>query len=336
MVALRLGAAKLVFVVADGDLHLVSLGALPAVGEGYLLEQGPTLHYLTAERDIVPQDEEEVGTGLLLVGDPNFERAATGFPESWASTGLFRGGRSGCEGLATAPFERWGGTRREIREVRRAWRRTQRDEVLVLEGAAADEGRVKLAMAGKRVVHLATHGFFLGECASALDGRRGIGTMISPGGMDPPGPPTGENPLLLSGLALAGANRRDQARPGEEDGVLTAEELGALDLRGVEWAVLSACDTGIGQLRVGEGVLGLGRSLRTAGARTLILSLWPVEDEAARAWMKALYEARFGRGFSTAEAVREASLSVIRARRASGASTHPSAWAAFIATGDWR
>jgi CHAT domain-containing protein len=140
----------------------------------------------------------------------------------------------------------------------------------------------------------------------------------------------------LSGLALAGANHREAAGPAEEDGILTAEEIAALDLDGVEWVVLSACDTGRGKVEVGEGVLGLRRAFRLAGAQSIIMSLWSVEDKAARRWMTALYEGRFLDGLSTAEAVRQASLRVLDERRTSNQSTHPFYWASFVGTGDWR
>jgi CHAT domain-containing protein len=137
-------------------------------------------------------------------------------------------------------------------------------------------------------------------------------------------------------LALAGANRRARANPDEDDGILTAEEVAALNLSGTEWAVLSACDTGVGEIKAGEGVFGLRRAFQVAGARTVIMSLWSVEDQSTRAWMRALYEGRFQRHLSTADAVHQASLSVLRDRRAHGLSTHPFFWAAFVAAGDWR
>jgi CHAT domain-containing protein len=154
--------------------------------------------------------------------------------------------------------------------------------------------------------------------------------------LDPGILPPDESPLLRSGLALAGADQRDQAGPGEDDGILTAEEIAALDLSGVEWAVLSACDTGVGEVRAGEGVFGLRRAFQIAGARTLIMSLWSVDDESTREWMTALYEARLRDGLSTAESVRQASLGVLEARRKAGESAHPFYWAAFVAAGDWR
>jgi CHAT domain-containing protein len=135
---------------------------------------------------------------------------------------------------------------------------------------------------------------------------------------------------------LAGANRRQATPPDQEDGVLTAEEVAALNLTGVEWAVLSGCDTGVGEIRAGEGVFGLRRAFQLAGAKTVIMSLWPVEDQTTQQWMSALYDNRFTRNFSSADAVRQASLSVLHLRRTKGVSTHPFYWAAFVAAGDWR
>src|SRR6185295_18826281 len=113
-----------------------------------------------------------------------------------------------------------------------------------------------------------------------------------------------ESPLMLSGLALAGANRRAAAGPDDDDGILTAEEVTGLNLDGVEWAVRSACDTGLGEVKVGEGVLGLRRAFQVAGVRTVIMSLWSVEDQAALDWMRALYSGRLQKHLTTAEAMR--------------------------------
>ena len=100
---------------------------------------------------------------------------------------------------------------------------------------------------------------------------------------------------------VGGGEPRQAAGNGEEDGILTAEEIAAMDLNGVEWAVLSACDTGIGPVRAGEGVFGLRRAFQVAGVRTLIMSLWEVEDQSARRWMTTLYDARFVKGLNTAQ-----------------------------------
>jgi CHAT domain-containing protein len=208
----------------------------------------------------------------------------------------------------------------------------------VLTGRSASEQAFKALAPGHRVLHIATHGFFLGnECWSALDGTRAVGGLTGPvrpdGRRDRVVSP--ENPLVLSGLALAGANLRAAAGPLEDDGILTSEEVAALNLEGVEWAVLSACDTGLGEIKVGEGVLGLRRAFVAAGAHTVIMSLWPVSDDSTQRWMQALYQARLRQRLDTADAVRDASLTVVRARRAKGQSTNPFFWAAFVGTGDW-
>jgi CHAT domain-containing protein len=227
-------------------------------------------------------------------------------------------------------FEPLPAAEREAREIVALWNEAS---TVYLHGAAATESAFKRSAPGRRVLHLATHGFFLGNCAAA-PGSRGLKVVEEKA-------PESEvpgyvSPLLLSGLALAGANRRASASTAGEDGVLTAEEIAGLDLSGVEWAVLSACDTGVGEIRAGEGVFGLRRAMQLAGARTLVMSLWPVDDEATRDWMQRLYRARLVQGLDTAAAVRDAGGSVVRARREAGQSTHPFYWAAFVAAGDWR
>ena len=243
-----------------------------------------------------------------------------------------------CGTFDSMEFHPLPAARREAEDVATLWG-SLNGGAAVLTGARATEAAFKRGAPGKSYLHLATHGFFLGnDCDDAVytgrgpDGLRGIGgrkgakrQRILP-----------DNPLLLSGLALAGANQRRPTRANPEDGILTAEEVAALDLDGVEWAVLSACDTGVGEIKAGEGVFGLRRAFRVAGARTIIMSLWAVEDRAARAWMRPLYEGRLRDRLSTAEAVRHASQTVLAERRAKGLSTHPFYWAGFVAAGDWR
>jgi CHAT domain-containing protein len=202
----------------------------------------------------------------------------------------------------------------------------------ILSRNRASERAFKERAPGHRVLHLATHGSFLGgPCRPAAEGTRGVGGLAK----SAPAPVV-DNPLLLSGLALAGVNHRARATLDEDDGMLTAEEVTALNLDSVEWAVLSACDTGVGEVKAGEGVFGLRRAFQIAGARTVIMSLWSVEDRSAMTWMRALYEGRLRRRLDTADAVRHASLTVVAQRRARGESVHPFFWAAFVATGDWR
>ena len=206
----------------------------------------------------------------------------------------------------------------------------------MLVGQDASEPILKNEAHRYRVLHLATHGFFLGDaCLPSTANTRAVGGLLV---ATKPRTTAAAiaNPLLLSGLALAGANRRGAALPGEDDGILTAEEVATMDLSGVEWAVLSACDTGLGEIRAGEGVLGLRRAFQIAGAKTVIMSLWSVDDQATREWMVTLYEGRFQKQLSTADAVHAATVAMLRDRRAKGQSTAPFYWAAFVAAGDWR
>lgn len=339
-----LQGVRLVFVVPEGDLHMVSWYALPWGRTAHLVEEGPVVHLLAAERDLLELAQHPAtGRGLLVVGGANYDGSGevggatnrdVGASGERAKQGM-RGLGTDCRSLRGARFEAIPGTEREASTVAELWTKAAAADdaqILVLTGAAASEAAVKVAAPGKQVLHLATHGFFTGPgCACIANGSRGVGGLA---------PVPGEAPLAgfippLAGLALAGANARASAE-GADDGVLIAEEVAGLDLSGVEWAVLSACDTGAGTIQAGEGVLGLQRAFRLAGVRTVIMSLWGVRDEDARRWMVALYRARLLRGASTAEAVRSASRQLLEQRRLRGQSTHPFYWAAFVATGDWR
>jgi len=347
----HLGNASRVFIVPDGALSLVPFVALPVGQRSYLLDRGPVLHYLSAERDLVSMGVEatDVGQGLLALGGPSFDDptlfgSGRSRPRSVAvlpvhPDSIVRSAGSACQRVQDIPFPPLTGTLQEVRELSRMWSTsaiTNDEGSRVLIGRDASESTFKKEAHGYRVLHLATHGFFLGDaCSPALPGTRAVGGITTASGSRPSAKPA-ENPLLLSGLALAGANRRQTAGPNEEDGILTAEEVASLDLGGVEWAVLSACDTGVGQIKAGEGVFGLRRAFQVAGARSVIMSLWSVDDQAARAWMRALYEGRFQKNLTTADAVRAATVTVLRDRRAHSQSTQPFYWAGFIAAGDWR
>ena len=341
-----------IFIVPDGTLNLVPMAALPIGRSAYVLEHAPVIHYLSAERDVVRalDDHAAAGRGLLALGSPAFDAlsrnrstpARTHPPNPSTTGGLpsrsSRAASFDCGNLQTARFERLDGALQEVRELASLWKLSVAGDgegVRTLVGGEASERAFKQEAVRYRVLHLATHGFFLGgPCSSTAPGTRAVAglatasSVVSRERID--------NPLLLSGVALAGANHRAAARPEEEDGILTAEEVVSMDLAGVEWAVLSACDTGVGEVKAGEGVFGLRRAFQVAGVRTVIMSLWAVDDEATRAWMRALYEGRLKKGLSTPDALREASLVVLRARRARGQSTSPFFWGGFVAAGDWR
>jgi CHAT domain-containing protein len=156
---------------------------------------------------------------------------------------------------------------------------------------------------------------------------------------------------LLAGLALAGANRAEHAgthhRAGPDDGILTAEEIGVENYDGVELVVLSACETGLGRAAGGEGLLGLQRAFHSAGARTVVASLWSVPDAETRLLMEAFYENLWRKRQGVLDALRSAQLTVLSgAADRSPAADHSAAspqsrrpplyWAGFVLSGDWR
>ena len=317
----QLRGARTVFVVPDGALHLVNLETLPVGDDRYLIETAPMIHLLSAERDLVrfQEDSRESASGLLAVGAPDFEKASkkrNGDGASLELAGYLRSVAAECPEFRSLRFGDLPATRGEVKSIAGAWRNAPSR---TLVGPKASEARFKRLAPKHGIIHIATHGYFVPErCAS----RRESGSL-SP------------DPLLYSGLALAGANQRSAVDAGEEDGILTAAEIASLDLTKVDWAVLSACETGVGDLRTGEGVLGLRRAFEVAGANTLVMSLWKVEDDSTATWMKQLYRERAG-GASTMEAVRRADLHLLRQLRKHGRTPHPFYWGGFVAAGDWR
>jgi len=296
----EIGDARLALVVADGNLNLIPFAGLPD-GNGYLVEHGPVIHMLTSERDLVPTDQGPKKRGLLAIGSPTFELAENKLPPS-----PLRGAAPTCEEFSKIEFQPLPGTAMEVSDIGSTWRQWNAAEPSqLLTGDDATLARFLSDATHNRVLHVATHAFL-------LDKNCGNG-----------------NPLLHSGLVFAGGNH------GGAQSILTAQQIASLDLSGVDWAVLSACNTGNGELRDGEGVLGLQRAFRVAGARSVIMTLWPVDDEAARQFMHELYAERLSRHATTADAVWNSSRKLLLERRAAGKSTHPWYWAGFVGSGGW-
>jgi CHAT domain-containing protein len=219
--------------------------------------------------------------------------------------------------------------------------------ISMLRRGAATEGALRTGAARHRWVHIATHGFFAPAGLLSALGRRREGRFFGE-----PDQAVGFHPGLLSGLALSGANTPPE--PDGDDGILTALEVASLDLREVELAVLSACETGLGETAGGEGVLGLQRAFQIAGARTTVTSLWKVPDRATSLLMQRFYANLWDRNLPKLEALREAQrwlldhpealgggevrgLDVEPARGGSKpARTPPRYWAGFVLSGDWR
>ena len=152
------------------------------------------------------------------------------------------------------------------------------------------------------------------------------------------------NPDLLSGLALAGANLEPAL--GKDDGILTAQEIAFLPLEGVETAVLSACETGLGEVAGGEGLIGIQRAFQIAGVRTTVASLWKVDDQATRVLMERFYRNLWEKEMGHLDALREAQLHILNHPESvrslavktdqSTKRSSPALWAAFQISGYWK
>jgi tetratricopeptide (TPR) repeat protein/CHAT domain-containing protein len=339
-----LGGCRRLFLAPDGDLNRLPFEALPLADGRHLLD-AYRISYVSVGRDLlrlqVHSDRQPAEP--VVAADPDFDlglgpraapperpgtatpaprpglwgrlfgqgraaaapRSASQPPDRTVALALAAGRLSRDLDRSTYHFAPLPGTRAEGERVAR------RLGVRPLLAGAALEGRLK-ACRSPRALHVATHGFFLPDQPPDLNavGRNlellggsagpGLGRLTGPGM---------ESPMLRSGLALAGANAflRGAALPPEaEDGLLTAEDVAGLDLLDTELVVLSACETGLGAIHFGEGVLGLRRAFIVAGARTLVLSLWKVPDLATAFVMDRLYDNLLARGLDRDLALSEA------------------------------
>ena len=297
----------------DGDLNLVPFAAL--IDEhGEYFAQHSELTYLTSGRDLLTLAAPEPARGTpVVMANPDYGQSTSGPPSNLAS---YRSSDLDRSGLVFTPLT---GTADEANALRGL---LKLDAQEVLTGANATEEKLK-GLHGPRILHVATHGFFLSDQQVASAALRPVSFST-----ETPPLPLGENPLLRSGLALAGANAR---RSGEsDDGILTAAEAAQLDLRGTQLVVLSACETGLGQVQQGEGVYGLRRALVLAGAQAQLVSLWKVADAQTQTLMVDYYQ-RLLKGEGRSAALREAQMAMI----ANPATQHPYYWAAFLPIGNW-
>ncbi len=325
----------MVIIAPDGALNTVSFAGLLDEDDTYLIGTC-AIHYLSAARDIVRMnDPPETGTGLFALGNPDYDASlqdrSTSLPVpvdtvSEPGYGTVEQVRSIGGDLNNITLSPLPGTQKEIQEITLAWKESSDEPVVTCLGSAATEDHFRAQAPGKRVIHLATHGYFLGDrYESDTSDNRAESEMRY----------LGENPLLHSGLFFAGANHHGQGADsaGVEDGILTAYEVSALDLRGTELVVLSACETGLGQIHSGEGVYGLRRAFQMAGTETVISTLWSVSDQLTAEMSSQLYDRK---GVSLPEMIRRVQLKRIAELRRQGKVDHPIDWGAIVAYGNWR
>lgn len=306
-----LAGARMIFLSPDGALNLVPFGALVDEHDRYLVESY-SFTYLTSGRDLLRLGVRGQGAAeVVVVAAPAFDTAVGGRRTQGSVADATRGAAV-LRRMRWPPLE---GTAEEANAIRRLLPGAR-----VLRGTAATEAAFK-QLAGPRILHVATHGFFLPDSPEreAVEGA---------GRDDAPAAESDKNPMLRSGLILAGANRHQSGNG--EDGILTALEAASLHLWGTRLVVLSACETGVGDVLNGEGVYGLRRALVLAGSESQVMSLWQVRDAAVTDLMVKYYT-RLKAGEGRTEALRQVQLDTLN----SPARRHPYFWASFIQSGAW-
>ncbi len=325
----------------DGQLSRLPFEML-LVGNQFLVEK-KIISYVTSGREVVrlaanqSNSEPRMPTAKsLVVGNPDFDldlanaRPANPPAQLVSGTAALRSLSRDFHGLRFKPLP---GAEAEARSVAKLLG----SESELRLGADAREAELK-AVKSPRVLHVATHGFFLSDQelkrTNALrdswfgNGRTRWNASLPQGQW--------ENPLVRCGIALAGANRAQQITNAiAEDGVLTGLEASLLNLQGTELVILSACQSGAGDVKIGEGVMSLRRAFRIAGAETVLASHWNVSDKATTQLMTEFIR-RWRAGEPRAKAWREAQLSLLRSKGAKEDFSNPFFWSAFTLTGQWR
>lgn len=322
---------RLVLVSPDGPVSAVPFAAIRDADGKYLIE---TTSFVTMP---VPQLLPELITNqppnyasprLLVVGDVDYgnkEEPQDPKPidQRLAAT------RGGLE------FRRLSGSKDEIRAVRNSFMQAfPTGQVQLLEGRDATETSLIQQASRHEYLHLVTHGFFApADLTSALGRPRAtLGIARFDGSTS-----FGHHPGVLSGLALSGANVPLEQRAASEDGIITALEVAELDLEGCRLVVLSACETGLGEVAGGEGILGLQRSFQVAGSDSVVSSLWEVDTVVTTALMENFYSNLWVRKLPLYEALRAAQLAVLQGEfKELGQTSSPRYWAAWTLSGSHR
>ena len=312
-----LGQNGIAFVAPDCGLNLVSFATLMPDSNRYLIEDYK-FHYLLTGRDILRlKTIQPAGQGLLAIGCPDFKN---NLPENHAdSKNTTRGVLDDCLNLNALSLRPLPGTEIEINQVVNEWKAQSDEAVTLLTSAQASEKNFKSNSVGKRIIHVATHGFYLENvCQDVLENDITLQKYYS------------QNPLLSSGLFFAEAGKKESDG---EDGILTAYEISSLNLFGTDLMVMSACETGLGKVSEGEGIYGLRRSVQLAGVKTIVISLWQIPDNSTGYIMKNLYSSL---GTDYTDIMTDICRKMLKKLRRKGSVDHPYTWGSFIAIGDWR
>jgi CHAT domain-containing protein/tetratricopeptide (TPR) repeat protein len=334
-----LGGVTSVVVSPDGDLGFLPWGVLPdEAPEGYLIERF-AFGTIVSARQLVEQAKSSVaaatGGELLVVGGIDYDHSSAPSGHAATAPGAAPGPGGSSGRPPSAPAQRGAAlarsapiqasqlnftglprTGKEIDDIAGFFRETKLGALKSFSGPDATKSQIVEALPGKRYIHLATHGYFAPPgTRSALSPEDPAGIIRPYEGMSPSSA-RGYFPGLLTGLVFAGANSPPRnhltaaADPGF--GVMTADEVAGLNLSACELAILSACQTGLGKVAGGEGVLGLQRAFHQAGARTVVASLWTVDDAATQELMTMFYENLWQKKLPSLEAMRQAQLSLLR------------------------
>jgi CHAT domain-containing protein len=307
------GDASQLLISPDGDLNLIPFEALMDEHGRYLLERY-SISYLTTGRDLLRFAVTRSGKpGMVVIANPYFGEPA-GIRPARASAAKRRSVTAGAD-FGNIYFAPLAGTAAEAHMIQSLF-----PEAAVLTGRQATKASLE-RLEAPRLLHIATHGFYLQEPETKATASRDSAQTSQEGTRT-------ANPLLRSGLALAGANLD---KNGSANGILTALEATNLNLWGTKLVTLSACESGVGEVKNGEGVYGLRRAFFLAGAESLVMSLWAVSDRVTQEMMTAYYTG-LRNGIGRGEALRQAQLAMLKRsdRR------HPFYWASFIQSGDWR
>ncbi len=270
---------KTVIISPDGQLNFVSFATLIGLGDKFLSEKY-AVHYVASGRDLLRERKSSGVSDAVIYANPDFSGKTASESSRDASVASRSIELRDFDGLSLPPLP---GTATEAAALQKRFGKSAR----VFLGANATKAELE-KVDSPRILHLATHGFFLPEIEPGRKGEKSVGDVAKKRLV---------NPMRRSGLALAGAQKtleawaHGQAPPAGNDGIVTAEEVGGLKLDGTWLVVLSACDTGSGEARAGEGVMGLRRGFVQAGAQNLLMTLWPISDQTTVQIMLAFYDA---------------------------------------------